>query len=161
LLDSGRGSAGTGGETATLTRSRIRSRTDQAIGQRWIVESIDSPGDSAPLRHPAPHHARLQRYHFELHFSAFLSFWTNRTSTADATGDPADRIYLCARSYNWDMLGEWTVGPAPGNAITEVTAISVTISGQQTHNPLNENHNVNCEVRPPTGLSLLANDGRT
>ncbi len=161
LLDSGQRSPGTGGDTAALTRSRIRSRTAQAIGERWIVESIDSPGDSAPLQHPAPHHTRLQRFHFELLFSAFLSFWTNRTRSAGATGDPADRVYLCARSYHWDMLGEWTIGPAPGNAITQVTAMSVTMSSQQTRNPLNENHNVNCEVRPPTGLSLLANDGRT
>jgi hypothetical protein len=158
LLDSGRGGAGTGGETATLTRSRIRSRTDRAVGQRWIVESIDSPGDSAPMTHPA-HGTRLQRYHFGLSFSAFLSFWTNRTGAAGATGDPADRRYACLRSYNWDMLGEWTVDAA--NNITVATAMSVTMSGKSTHNPLAENDDAGCEVRPPTGLSLLANDGRT
>jgi hypothetical protein len=160
LLDSGRPGAGTGGETATLTSSRIRTRTPQAVGQRWLIEAIDSPGDSAPLVHPhAPFAARIQRYHFELHFSAFLSFWTNRSGSAGATGDPADRVYAVLRSFNWDMLGEWTIDAA--NNLSNVTPMSVTISGAQTNVPLVEAHRGGGEVRPPTGLSLLANDATT
>lgn len=158
LLDSGRLGAGTGGDSATLTRSRIRSRANRPLGQRWIVEAVDSPGDQAPLVHPA-HGTRLTRYHFELVFSAFLSFWTNQSGSSGATGHPVDRIYAVVRSYNWRMRGEWTIDAA--NNITVATPMSVTISNQQTHNPPQENHNANCEVRPPTGLSLLANDGRT
>ncbi|MDH5180273.1 MAG: hypothetical protein OEZ39_08100 [Gammaproteobacteria bacterium] len=157
LLDSGRPSAGTGGDTATLTSSRIRSRTNRPQGQRWIVEAIDSPGDSAPLIHPA-HATRLNRYHFELFFSAYLSFWTNKSGVSTANADPANRVYAVLRSYNWRMQGEWTINHA--NIVSVATPMSVTISGQSTHNPLQENHNAACEVRPPTGLSLLANDGR-
>ena len=159
LLDSGRGGAGTGGDTATLTRSRIKSKTDQALGSRWVVESVDSPGDSAPLVHPGFAGTRLSKYHFELKFSAFLAFWTNKTAASGATGDPADRVYAVVRHYNWDMRGEWNVDAA--NAITVATAMTVAISGASTSSPPKEADDVNCEVRPPTGLSLLANDGRT
>jgi hypothetical protein len=158
LLDSGRRPAGIGGDSATLTTSRIRSRINRPQGQRWIVEAVDSPGDQAPLVHPT-YGSRLTRYHFELFFSAFLSFWTNQSGSSGASGDPVDRVYVVVRSYNWRMQGEWTIDAA--NNITVATPMSVTISNQQTYNPPQEAHNANCEVRPPTGLSLLANDGRT
>lgn len=210
LLDSGRGSPGTGGETATLTRSRVKSKTNRSLGQRWIVESVDSPGDSAPLTHPHFGTA-LNRYHFELFFSTALAFWTNVSGVSGASGDIADRVYAVIQDYHWDMRGEWTVSAL--GVVTNVTPMSVAISGPRKatkpynagavtaanaavggkkltnkrkdrakrktwmdayekgggavtgrnviHDPAFEAHDVNCEVRPPTGLSLLANDGRT
>jgi hypothetical protein len=156
LLDTGRGSPGTGGDTATLTRSRIKTKTNRPLGQRWIVESIDSPGDGAPLTHAA-HGTHITNFHFELHFQAFLSFWTNRGGTSGATGDPADRVYSVLRSYNWDMLGDWNIDAA--NNVTAVTPIRVRRSGRTTHKlTLPEAHDAGCEVRAPTGLSLLTND---
>jgi glycosyltransferase involved in cell wall biosynthesis len=160
LLDTGRANPGTGGDTATLTRSRIRSRTNQPLGERWIVESVDSPGTSYPLLHPvfstpaAP--VRLESFHFELHFSANLCLWTNRSGTV---GDLAERSYGVLRSYNWDMLAEWNIDAA--NNITVVTAMSISISGGVTRSPLARPNSAACEVCLPTALSLLREDGRT
>ena len=158
LLDTGRPGGGTGGETATLTSSRIRSRTPQALGQRWIVEAIDSPGNGTSLTHIA-FGTRILTYHFELHFGAHLSFWANRSGAAGATGDPADRAYATLRSFEWDMLGEWSIDAA--NTITTTTPMAVTISNPQTHNPPDEADRAGCEVRPPTALNIFGSDGRS
>lgn len=166
LLDTGRGNPGSGGDTACLTRSRIRTRTNlrtplapAAVGQRFLVEAVDSPGDGDGPNHPGFPAAQLVRFRFGLDFSAFLCFWTNITAVSGATGDPADRLYSALRQINWRMRGEWTVNPATG-AIAQVTAPSVQITGSTTFNPLAAAVSVPVEVRPPTGLSLLARDAR-
>lgn len=161
FLDTGRrpqAARGTGGNMATLTSSRVRTKTNRAVGQRWIVEAIDSPGDHAPLSHPA-FGTRLERFHFELAFSGNLSFWTNNTQAEGATGDPCDRVYAAVRTFDWDMLGEWTVSAA--GAIAVVTPMSVTRAGETTHNPAQENDAAGVEVRAPSGLDMLANDATT
>jgi hypothetical protein len=157
LLDSGRGAAGTGGNSATLTSSRVRTRTDTAIGQRWLVEAIDSPGDGEGPTHPGFAAARLVRFRFHLDFLASLCFWTNRSGTINVTGDPCDRLYVVLRQFTWRMRGEWTISPA--GVLAVVTAPSITISGATTSSPPAPAAST-VEVRFPTGLSLLARDGR-
>jgi hypothetical protein len=159
LLDTGRGGAGSGGDTATLTRSRIRTRTNLALGQRFLVETVDSPGDGEGPTHPGFAAAQLVRFRFGLDFSAYLGFWTNITRNSGATGDPADRLYSVLRQVDWRIRGEWTVNPATG-AITVVTAPTVQIAGSITFNPLAPAVSTAAEVRPSTGLSLLARDCR-
>jgi hypothetical protein len=73
LLDTGRGSPGTGGDTATLTSSRIRTRLNLrsaaapvAVGQRLLVEAVDSPGDGEGANHPGFPAAQLIRFRFGL-----------------------------------------------------------------------------------------------
>ncbi len=163
LLDTGRGTPGTGGDSATLTSSRMRTRNSlrtaaapAAVGQRILVEAIDSPGDGEGSIHPGFPAAKLVRFHFGLTFSASLCFWTNITGTK---GDPADRLYSVLQRLEWMMDGEWTVNPATG-AIAVVTAPKARITARTTFNPLAAAVTTPVEVRFPTGLGFLARDGR-
>jgi hypothetical protein len=158
LLDSGRVGAGAGGDSATLTSSRVRSRTNLALGQRWLVEAIDSPGDGEGATHPGFAAARLVRFRFYLDFLASLCFWTNHQRASGATGNSADRLYAVLRHFTWRMRGEWTISPA--GVLAVVTAPSIAISGATTSNPPAAAATMPVEVRPPTGLNLLARDGR-
>ncbi|MDO3379167.1 peptidoglycan-binding protein [Geoalkalibacter halelectricus] len=167
LLDSGRQpNPGSGGNTATLSTSRITSRTPlrtplapAAVGERLLVEAVDSPGDGEGANHPGFPAAQLVRFQFGLTFKAFLSLWTNLSASIGATGDPADRLYSVLREVDWDMEGEWTLTPATG-AITEVTAPRVSILASSTATPPDPAETTDAEIRPPTGLSLLARDAR-
>lgn len=166
LLDSGRPGAGAGGNTATLTSSRITSRANlrtalapAAVGQRLLVEAVDSPGDGEGPNHPGFAAAQLVRFHFGLTFSAFLSLWTNLAANIGATGDSADRLYSVLRQVDWNMNGEWTITPATG-AIAQAIAPTVTITAGNTSAPPAAAVTTNEEVRPPTGLNLLARDAR-
>lgn len=161
LLDSGRGAGvvGLGGDSATLTRSRIRSRTPQALGERWIVESVDSPGDGEPATHPGFAAATLRQFHFGLTFSSTLGVWTNRTAVSGATGDPADRAYAVVLQVRWTQLGEWTVTPGTG-AIAVVIGPTTTIAGTTTTNPAVAASTTPVEVRFPASTDQLARDAR-
>jgi Putative peptidoglycan binding domain/OmpA family len=158
LLDSGFGAlvAGRGGGTATLTRSRIRTRTPLALGERWIVEAVDSPGDSEPAVHQGFAAATLRRFDFGLTFSCTLGVWTSRTNT---TGDPADRAYAVVLELSWSQLGAWTITPGTG-AIAVVTAPTTTITARTTTSPAGPAAATAVEVRFPPSTSLLARDAR-
>jgi hypothetical protein len=158
LLDTGRGTPGTGGDTATLTRSRIRTRTNLAVGQRWLIEAVDSPGDGDSATHPGFATARLVRFRFHLDFRAYLCFWTNTSGASGASAHAANRLYSVLRQYTWSMRAEWTLNAA--GALTNVTAPSVAISGRVTHSPAARASATTLEVRHPTGLNLLARDAR-
>lgn len=166
LLDSGRPAPGIGGDTACLSRSRIRTRTTlrtaaapAAVGQRILVEAVDSPGDGEGPTHPGFAAARLIRFKFGLDFSAFLCFWTNITGASGATGDPSDRLYSVLLQVDWRMRGEWTINPTTG-VIAVVTAPTVTSATRTTTSPAVAAVARPVEVRFPTGLNLLARDGR-
>jgi hypothetical protein len=157
LLDTGRAGPGTGGDTATLTRSRIRTRVNQALGQRWLIESIDSPGDGDEPAHPGFAAATLVRFRFHLDFHAFLCFWTNSVGNPGATGHSCDRVYSVLRRFRCRMRGEWNI---VAGTLAVVTAPSVTISDQHTYNPITAAADTPVEVRAPTGLNLLGRDAR-
>jgi hypothetical protein len=59
------------------------------------------------------------------------------------------------------VIGEWTVGGAPGFALAAVTAPAVTQSGASTISPPKDAQGANCEVKPPNIFDLLAVDART
>ena len=162
LLDSGRGAGvvGRGGDSATLTRSRIRTRTALAVGQRWIVESVDSPGDGEPAVRPSFPTATLRRFHFGLTFSSTLGLWTNRTAVSGATGDPADRTYAVVLEVRWTQAGEWTITPATG-AVAVVTAPTTAIAGTTPTTPAVAARTTPVEVRFPASTDQLARDART
>jgi hypothetical protein len=155
LLDSGRGAAGSGGDTATLSTSRIRTRTNQAVGQRWIVEAVDSPGDGDDGTHPAVAAAQLTAFRFGLTFSAFLAVWTSATAVRIA-----DRAYTVALQVGWRQNGRWTINPGTG-AITVATAPTTAVTATVPTTPAVAAANTGVEVRPPTGLNLLARNART
>jgi hypothetical protein len=159
ILDTGRNNAGTGGNTSTLTRSRIRTRTNLAVGQRLIVETVDSPGNGDPAAHAGFPGFLLTRYHFRFDFTGFLCVWTNRGRNIGATNDPAERLYSVALEVDWHLDGEWTIDPANGN-ITEVIAPTSQITRSTTHSPILPAVQTDVEVRPPTGLGLLCTNAQ-
>jgi outer membrane protein OmpA-like peptidoglycan-associated protein len=166
LLDTGRNPGGRGGDTACLRSSRIRTRTTlrtaaapAAVGQRLLVEAVDSPSDGENRVHPGFPAARLVRFRFGLTFRASLCFWTNASLASGATGDPADRLYVVLRQLNWTQAGEWTINPATG-VITQVTAPSTLIASRVLHNPVTTVASSNAEVREPRALAVIARDAR-
>ena len=92
----------------------MRTKVNRLIGQRWLVETIDSPGDGDSRQHPGFPAAVLVQFRFHLDFSAFLCFWTNLTGAAGATGDPADRLYAVLGQIGWRMRGEWMLNQTTG-----------------------------------------------
>jgi len=164
VLDTGRiPDPGTGGATATLATSRIRTRTDLPLGQRWIIEAVDSPAPSPDrhyfLLHPvfstAAHPVRLQAIHFEIHFRANLCLWTNRSGNV---GGVAERRYGVLHSYKWHMLGSWSIA---GNTVNVVSAMKVPISDRVTNDDLlAKPKDALCEVCAPPALPLMKKDGR-
>jgi hypothetical protein len=158
VLDSGRPGPGIGGDTCCLTSSNISSNTPLAIGQRWVVEAIDSPGDGAPSVHPAFPGALLARFRFHLEFMCTLAFWTNIGHTSGATADPANRLYAVFGQVDWSMNGEWTINQIAGTR-AEVTAPKVKMN-KHGFKALQAGADTSTEFRPPTGLNTMAADAR-
>ena len=160
ILDSGfpPGFVGIGADSATFGVGGIRRRTPLAVGERWIVEDIDSPSDSEPGRHPAVAAATLRRFRWGLDFTASLGIWTNRTGVGTPTNDPSERLYTVLVRKHWQQRGEWTINPANG-AITVVTAPSSRITATDTTSPAAAVPRP-IEVRHPAVLHNLARDAR-
>jgi hypothetical protein len=132
-------------------------RTDLALGQRLKVEAVVSPSSrSYPLLHPVFGASVLQSFHFEQRFTANLCLWTQRS---DTLGDVADHSYGVLRSFDWDMLGVWSIDAA-GN-ITAITPMSLDVTRQRTKDPLVTPKDAFCEVCAPIAVDLKQLDGRT
>ncbi|WP_324651568.1 peptidoglycan-binding protein [Georgenia sp. H159] len=166
LLDSGRGAGvvGRGGDSATLTRSRIRPpRAARPLGQRWIVEAVDSPGDGEPATHAGFPAATLRRFDFGLTFRATLAAWTTLTAVPGDPGPvgdrPVDRAYVVVLEKAWSQLGAWTIDPATG-AVTVVTPPATTDDATTTHSPAVAAATTPVEVRFPASTDQLARDAR-
>lgn len=159
LLDTGRPGGGSGGETSSLTSSRIRTRTPQALGQRWIVEAVDSPGITIGGTHPIVATAQLTQFVLRIRFDATLTLWTNATAAPGATGDPADRLYAALERVDWNLDGTWSINPANG-AIAVVAAPATTIVARVPSSPAVAATTSGTEVRPPTALNTLVQDAR-
>lgn len=162
LLDTGRAPAatrGTGGDTATLTTSRIRSRTNQPLGQRWLIEAVDSPRLSTPGTHPGFAAANLVRFRFHLDFRAYLCFWTSISGGSGATGVACSRVYSVLREFTWRMRWEGTIA---GGVLATVTprAVSIPAAGQLTHTPAAAAAATGVEVRAPTALDTAGFNAR-
>jgi hypothetical protein len=184
LLDTGRKPAGYGGQTAILSRARIDSApSSTGMGENWIIRAVDSPGAGAPLVHPHPGfeapdapgatldssfpgvppqtrprktraRARIEHYHYEIHFRAYLCFWTRAPGGKQTAAYCA---YAVLRSLDWKVVGDWTVD-AQGRP-TRQGDLRVEISNQGTHAPLREAHQVGCEVwAPPSALQSIVYD---
>lgn len=157
ILDTGRGVPGSGADSATLTRSRIRTRAARPVGERWIVEAVDSPGSGQHGAHPVVAAARLTAFQLRIRFDATLVLWTNTTRVSGPTGDPADRLYAALLRVVWQQDGRWTIDPATGG-IAVVQAPATTISATSQTSPAGAPTGV--EVREPTALGTLGMDAR-
>jgi hypothetical protein len=161
ILDTGRPLAGTGGDSPALGTSRIRSRTNLAQGQRWIVEAVDSPGNSVPGTHLNRGTAQLTSYEMPIRFAATLAVWTNNATppVSGPTGDPADRLYAVLLRVSWNINGRWRITPASG-AITVVTAPTTVKAGTAKTSPAVAARGRPVEVRPPASLDIITQDAR-
>lgn len=162
LLDSGRRQAGTGGETATMTRSYAHSSVDRSVGQRWTIQCVDSPGISFPVTHPANPNAALVKIHYHYEFIACFCFWTNVTVDRGATGDSADRLYSVLRIDHWEILGDWNVvmaGVPPARTLRVVNRHKIRVPSRRTISPLGRAQDNTVEVRGPSGIQIAVWDG--
>ena len=166
LLDSGRPTAGVGGETATMSASGPHTPVPRPVGQRWTIQCIDSPGRSIPKAHPLHPAAVLKHVRYHQEFVANFCFWTNISGHRNPTGDPADRLYSVLRIVPWQISGEWDVAfPAAGPpALTATTPHRITAENSRrvTVRPIDRAQDHHVEVRPPSGIGqAIAWDGRT
>ncbi|WP_020579055.1 peptidoglycan-binding protein [Actinopolymorpha alba] len=162
ILDSGRATPGTGGDTAALSTSRIRGRTPRPVGQRWIVEAVDSPGVPPGLvggTHPVVGAARLTGFVTRLRFTCYLNLWTNTSRASGASGHPADRQYAVLERVVWQIDGRWSINPATG-AVAIVTNPATVISNQVKTSPAVAVARTREEVRPPAAVPLAVKDAR-
>lgn len=163
ILDSGRPHPGTGGDSAALVHSQIRNRTPRAVGERWIVEAVDSPGTRPGAiggTHPVIAAAQLTGVVTQLRFACHLTLWTNLNKQSAPTGHPADRQYAVLERINWQMDGQWTINPATG-AITQVTTPATSITSKATTSPAIAVAGTTEEVRPPAAVPLGRKDAQS
>jgi outer membrane protein OmpA-like peptidoglycan-associated protein len=163
ILDTGRQPVrGRGGISSTLTESRIRPpRTDRPLGQRWIVEAVDSPGiNFGAGAHPVVAAAQLTQLLIRIRFDATLTLWTNDTADPGPSDHPASRLYGALIRVNWSLDGRWTINPATG-AVAVATAPTSVITARAPSSPAIAATTSGVEVRFPAGLDLIGTDART
>jgi hypothetical protein len=158
LLDTGRASPGTGGNSSTLSTSRVGTTTNLALGQRKLIETVDSPGQPYPIDHPGFAGNRLTQARFNLDFGAFLTLWSNVTAVITPSGNVADRTYVVIHEQPWTIRATFNID-ATGNG-TAVGTPAIALGAATTRNPVVPVTSTTAIMVPPTGLSLLALDAR-
>jgi hypothetical protein len=102
LLDTNKLTAGTGGDSSVpATQARIGTTTDLALGQRKLIEFVDSPAAVFPDRHPGWITFALTQVDLNLNFGGSLTLWTNASG---AIGRPATWLIEYMLS-SWNSLG--------------------------------------------------------
>jgi len=162
LLDTGRAAPGTGGETATMTRSGPHVAVPRPVGQRWTIQCMDSPGFTFPRAHPVNVNAILRQAHYHYQFIACFCFWTNINRNRGVSNDPSERTYSVLRIVNWEIVGDWNINypPAPAAPVSvPTTAHNIRITARTTVNPIGRAQDNRVELRPPSGILIAAFDG--
>lgn len=160
VLDTGRPGGGLGADSATMTRSGMwDTQANQAVGIRYTLRCIDSPGRGFLLAHPDHGNCGLTAVHYVQQFTANFCFWTNVTRVRTQSGDPADRVYCVLRSMDWAATGDWTIAwTNPGGAgwvatPTNTNAHNIAVTNPQTFSPVERVQDHPIEVRPPSGIT--------
>jgi len=169
LLDSGfypTGTGGLGGDSAVMTTSAPHTvaAAGPAVGERWTIQCVDSPGNGFTRTHPVNAAATLQKLRIDWQFVGNFLFWTElnktRGSSAGTAKRPADRVYSVVRTQTWAVKGEWTPKFTMPRALTR-NSYTATNAGATIH-PVGraQDHNVN--VRPPATVrdGILGDDAR-
>lgn len=157
FLDSGYPDGGLGGGRAMLTQSRMGTTTALALGNRVLVEAVDSPGQGYSGFHYGFPGSRLTGMTFNMDFHAWLVVWTNVTGNRWRTNDPAERTYSSVGDFAWTIRAEWTVD-AQGLS-TRVRVPQVTKGATATF-PVKRAKDMDTEVRYPRATALLGSDAR-
>jgi hypothetical protein len=131
--------------TANPDNPFLDSPTNLNVGQERIEEALDSPYFNTPLVLFGT--SRLREVYIEMHFSAHLCLWTNRSGTRK---DVAERSYGVLLSFDWHVLGEWKIDNDNNITVVKKLLDSPPISGAFTHVPLLKPDAAKCEIYPPT-----------
>lgn len=169
ILDTGRSPTGTGGGTATLSRSRTRVALGPAVGQRWLVETVDSPGLGYYLNHPgfaAPN--KLTAFRFNLTFRARLAVWTNLDefflpavpAPVPAPAAVAERTYSAVLEVNWQLRGSWTLDAAGQPVAPFFGGPSSSLAGSTVFHPPARGIDRQMSVRAPGAIQNLTENAR-
>jgi hypothetical protein len=152
--------AGTGGHLACLT-STVDSPISLALGQNHRVGATDAPTLSFLLNPSWFPSSTLSTVQLGKHFSAYLAVWTNRSGSASATGDPADRLYGVLAQVDWDVNAKWMIDSSNrvATALTD-THKTASIAKHVMFPRLLTVDNAGVEVRPPPTHDLQAADAQ-
>ena len=155
VLDTGRGSGGLGGESATMGRSGVWDKqANRPVGIRHTLRCIDSPGRGFILNHSEHATARLTNIHYVQAFRANFCFWANISKGRGQTGDPCDRVYSAARTMDWEAHGDWNVTWGVGGAaLSNTNPHAIAISNPNTVSPVGRAQDNGVECRPPSGIT--------
>lgn len=156
VLDTGRRPGGLGGETAVMGRSGVWDTppADAAVGKRYTLRCIDSPGRGFLQVHPDHPNALLAQIHYVQQFRANFCFWTNIARVRGQSADPANRVYSVVRTMNWDVTADWDVDSSAATPVLTVsTPHAVAVSDAATIDPLGRAQDHGVEVRPPSGIT--------
>ena len=120
LLDTGRASPGTGGDSSSLNFSQPLSnlKNTDALGYILIMHAVDSPGLPFPAAQPSFPGSAMQSLQMNYSFTASLVLWT----------DTFDHLYGVILEQPWAIAASFTVD-ASGNGTS--TAKSVTLDPTQ------------------------------
>lgn len=153
-------SGGLGGPSAWLNSGRHGTTVNQPLGQRVLVETVDSPAQQYSGTHPGFAGSRLTGYRFNMWFRSYLAVWSDIRPVVNyaATTRSTERTYSILYEVPWNIQGEWTVDAS--GLSTRVSAPTVTMGRTTTHDPRDRASRTGVEVRFPVGLSLLQDDAR-
>lgn len=149
ILDTSRGGAGTGGDTATMSNStmvtvgpRPAAAGAPHIGRRLRIACIDAPNIPLLRTHPVVAAANLTRIDFHLHFRASFCVWSAH----------AVRTYNTVRQHDWAI--DTVVDVASLAAGTNPLPADAMSSGVRRSRTPGRAQDLDVEVRPPTDLDV-------
>ena len=140
------------------------TKTNKAIGQEWVVDTLDSPSVGHGPTHPnfpAPPGgtSRMVSFRFDIDFRVDLLVWTNKSKVATNLANPAARLYSSVQTNHWTVRFALSFNPntgAPTGAVPPVRVVmkkdpnatrkSVPVDG------------IGLETRFPTALDLFSVD---
>jgi len=169
ILDTGRSPTGTGGGTATLSRSQSSVVPGAALGLRWLVETVDSPRLSYFLNHPGfPAPNALTAFRFNLTFRSWLAVWTNLDQFYMPAVPPpvpppaaiAERTYSAVLEVNWQLRGSWTLNAAGQPVAPFFGGPSSSLEGSTPFHPPARGIDRQMAVRAPGAIQNLVEDAR-
>jgi hypothetical protein len=155
LLDTGRVTPepGSGGNSSTLSQSRIGLTTNLAMGQRQTIEAVDSPASPYPTPDPGFPGSALYEADFAHTFRSSLVVWSNAINLINPTGDIADRVYGVVLEQPWTINAAYLVD-ANGNATAKLPA-AVSAGGATVYAPVVPLSSTQATLSPPTVLTVL------
>jgi hypothetical protein len=139
------------------------------LGVQMLVETVDSPGFSAPTVTPADGASQMTQIYLNQSFSDFLTLWANSTgSNAQApvnavsapngygtSGSWADHVYGVLLQQAWSVS---VTANVPGGQTVGQPAI--TLGQATTYDPLKPPGSTPVVLAPPSLLAVWAKNAR-